>query len=132
MGVEEEILKNSRTVAIVGLSANNDRPSNIVARYLKANGYRIIPVNPREKEILGEKCYPDLVAIPEPVDLVDIFRAAEEVSAIVHEAIQIGAKAIWMQEGVINEPAAAQAKEAGLKVVMNKCIRKEHLKQHGG
>ncbi len=132
MEVEAEILNNSRVIAIVGLSANADRPSNIVGRYLKENGYRIIPVNPREKEILGEKCYPDLGSIPEPVDVVDIFRPAEEVPAIVREAISIGAKAVWMQEGVINEPAATQAKEAGLKVVMNKCMRKEHLKRHGG
>ncbi len=132
MGVEKEILNSSRTIAIVGLSARTDRPSYIVASYLKENGYRIIPVNPREKEILGEKCYPDLVSIPEQVDVVDIFRAPGEVPAVVREAIGIGAKTVWMQEGVINEEAAALASEAGLKVVMNKCIRKEHLRLHGG
>ncbi len=124
----EEILDTSRTVAIVGLSANTDRPSHIVASYLKRNGYRIIPVNPQEKEILGEKSYPDLTSIPVPVDVVDIFRASEEVPAIVREAIKIKAKVVWMQEGVINEGAAALAREAGLKVVMNECMRKRHMK----
>ncbi len=130
MEVEEEILNNSRVVAMVGLSPKTDRPSNIVARYLKENGYRIIPVNPREKEILGEKCYPDLGSIPEPVDVVDIFRSSEEVPAIVREAIKIGAKTVWMQEGVISEMAATEAKAAGLRVVMNECMRKQHLKLH--
>ncbi len=130
MEVEAEILGSSRVIAIVGLSPNAERPSNVVARYLKENGYRIIPVNPREKEILGETCYPDLGSIPEPVDVVDIFRSSEEVSAIVREAIKIGAKTVWMQEGVINEMAATEAKAAGLRVVMNKCMRKEHIKLH--
>ncbi len=131
MGTEEEILNSSRVVAVVGLSEKADRPSYIVASYLKKNGYKIIPVNPKAGEILGEVCYPDLGSIPEPVDVVDIFRRAEEVPAIVEEAIKIGAKAVWMQEGVINEQAAAQAKEAGLLVVMDKCIRKEHQKLRG-
>ncbi|MFC1968411.1 CoA-binding protein [Chloroflexota bacterium] len=128
MKVEEEILKSSRTVAIVGLSANTERPSYIVASYLKDNGYRIIPVNPREKEILGENCYPDLLSISEKVDVVDIFRRSEEVLPIVRQAINIGASAVWMQEGVMNEEAAKQAREAGLKVVMDRCMRKEHLR----
>ncbi len=132
MGVEAAILKSSRTVAVVGLSPRTERPSYIVASYLQENGYRIIPVNPREKEILGEIGYPDLVSIPGPVDVVDIFRAPEEVTAIVREAIRIGAKAVWMQEGVISEEAAALAREAGLRVVMNKCMRKEHLRLHRG
>jgi predicted CoA-binding protein len=128
MSVEEEILNSSRVVVIVGLSPKPDRPSYIVASYLKKKGYKIIPVNPGEKEMLGETCYPDLVSIPEPVDVVDIFRRSEEVPAIVEEAIKIGAKAVWMQEGVVNEEAASRAKEAGLTVVMNKCMRKEHRK----
>ncbi len=132
MGLEAEILNDSRVIAMVGLSANAERPSNIAGRYLKEHGYRVIPVNPREKEILGEKSYPDLVSIPEPVDVVDIFRSSEEVPAIVREAIKIGAKTVWMQEGIVNEVAATQAEEAGLKVVMDKCMRKEHLKRHGG
>lgn len=105
---------------MVGLSSNTERPSNIVARYLKENGYRIIPVNPAEKEILGEVCYPDLASIPEPVDVVDIFRRSDEVMAVVNDAIKIGAKAVWIQEGVISEQAADRARAAVLPVVMNK------------
>lgn len=128
MSAEEKILNSSRTIAVVGLSPKPDRPSYVVASYLKEQGYRIIPVNPQEKEILGEPSYPDLGSIPEAVDVVDIFRRSEEVPAIVEEAIKIGAKAVWMQEGVINEEAATRAKEAGLLVVMDKCMRKEHLR----
>ena len=128
----EEILNKSRTVAVVGLSANPERPSHIVASYLKEKGYKIIPVNPGEKTILGETSYPDLTSIPEKVDVVDIFRRSEDVPPIVREAIKTGAKAVWMQEGVINKEAAAEARKAGLKVVMNKCMRKEHVKLHGG
>ena len=127
----EDILKNSRTVAVVGLSGNPDRPSRFVAGYLKENGYRIIPVNPGEKEILGEKSYPDLTSIPEKVDVVDIFRKSEDVLPVVREAIKIGAKAVWMQEGVINKEAAAEARKAGLKVVMDKCMFKEHNRLFG-
>jgi predicted CoA-binding protein len=121
-------LNSSRVVAIVGLSPNPHRPSYIVASYLKEKGYKIIPVNPAVKEVLGEPSYPDLASIPEPVDVVDIFRRSKEVPAIVDEAIKIGAKAVWMQEGVVNEEAASRAKEAGLLVVMGKCMRKEHKK----
>jgi predicted CoA-binding protein len=128
VSVEEEILNFSRVVAVVGLSSKPDRPSYRVASYLKEQGYKVIPVNPAEKEIFGELCYPDLVSIPELVDAVDIFRHSEEVLPIVEEAIRIGAKAVWMQEGVINEEAAARAREAGLMVVMDKCMRKEHMK----
>jgi predicted CoA-binding protein len=123
-----EILNSSRVVAVVGLSTKPERPSHRVASYLKEKGYQIIPVNHEDKEIVGETSYPDLVSIPERVDVVDIFRRSEEVPAIVEEAIKIGAKAVWMQEGVVNEAAASQAREAGLMVVMNKCMRKEHLK----
>jgi predicted CoA-binding protein len=126
----EEILRNSRTIAVVGLSANPERPSYIVASYLKENGYKIIPVNPNEKAIPGEKIYPDLTSIPERVDVVDIFRRSEDVPPIVQEAIRIDAKTVWMQEGVINKEAAAEARKAGLKVVMNKCMRKQHMKLH--
>ncbi len=130
--IEEEILNSSRVVAVVGLSAKPDRPSHRVADYLKAQGYRIIPVNPAESEILGELCYPDLASVPESVDVVDIFRRSEEVLPIVKEAIKIGAKAVWIQEGVINEEAAARAREAGLMVVMDKCMLKEHRKLRSG
>ena len=128
MSTEEEILKSSRVVAVVGLSPKPDRPSYVVASYLKENGYKIIPVNPKAEEILGEVCYPDLGSIPEPVDVVDIFRRSEEAVGIVEEAIRIGAKAVWMQEGVINEQAAGRAREAGLLVVMDRCMLKEHQK----
>ncbi len=128
MSTEEEILNSSRVVAVVGLLVKPDRPSYNVASYLKKNGYKIIPVNPKAGEILGEVCYPDLGSIPEPVDVVDIFRRAEKVPAIVEEAIKIRTKAVWMQEGVINEQAAARAKAAGLLVVMDKCMLKEHQK----
>ena len=126
MSTEDEILNSSRIIAVVGLSPEPDRPSYQVARYLKEQGYRIVPVNPGAKEILGEPCYPDLSSIPEVVDAVDIFRRSEEVPAVVEEAIRIGAKAVWMQEGVIDEAAAARAREAGLLVVMDKCMLKQH------
>jgi predicted CoA-binding protein len=128
MSTEEKILKTYRKVAVVGLSPKPDRPSHRVASYLKGQGYRIIPVNTYAKEILGETCYPHLSSIPEPVDVVDIFRRPEAVLPIVEEAIKIGAKAVWMQEGVINEEAASLAKGAGLLVVMDRCMLKEHRK----
>jgi predicted CoA-binding protein len=121
-----EILHTSRTIAVVGLSGKRYRPSYGVAEYLKRVGYRIIPVNPMETEVLGERAYPDLESIPEKVDLVDIFRRSEFVPEIVESAIRIGAKAVWMQEGVIHEDAAARAEAAGLAVVMDRCILKDH------
>lgn len=121
-----EILHTSRTIAVVGLSGKRYRPSFGVAEYLKRSGYRIIPVNPLETEVLGERCYPDLDSVPEPIDLVDIFRRSEFVPEIVEAAIRKGAKAIWMQEGVIHEAAAARAEAAGLAVVMDRCILKDH------
>ena len=125
---EEAILKNSQVIAVVGLSGNPERPSNIVAAYLMDNGYTVIPVNPREDEILGLKSYPDLSSVPQKVDVVDIFRKPEDVPPLVEDAIKIGAKTVWMQEGVINEEAAARARDAGLDVVMDKCMKKEHEK----
>jgi len=132
MSAEEKILNFSRVVAVVGLSSKPNRPSYKVASYLKEQGYKIIPVNPTEKEVLGELCYPALASIPETVDVVDIFRRSEEVLPIVEEAIRIGAKAVWMQEGVINGEAAARARETGLMVVMDKCMRKEHQRLRSG
>ena len=128
---EETILRDSHTVALVGASPDVERPSYRVFSYLKGQGYRVIPVNPRFPQILGETCYPDLAAIPEKVDVVDIFRRAEDVPPVVEQAIGIGAKVVWMQQGVINEAAAGRAREAGLQVVMDKCMRKEHLKMRG-
>ena len=121
-----EILKTARTIAVVGLSPKRYRPSYGVAEYLQKAGYRIIPVNPRESELLGERCYPDLEAIPEAVDIVDIFRRSEFVPEIVEAAIRKGAKVIWMQEGVVHEDAARRAEAAGLAVVMDRCILKDH------
>lgn len=134
MSVEKKILKDYRTIAVVGLSPKPSRPSHMVASYLKENGYRIIPVNPRAGEILGEISYPDLSSIPERVDVVDIFRRSNELPAIVEGAITIGAKALWMQEGVINAEAAERAVQAGLLVVMDRCMLKEHrrLQEHEG
>jgi uncharacterized protein len=121
-----EILKRSRTIAVVGISPNPMRPSNGVAEYLKRAGYRIIPVNPNQTEVLGEKCYARLEDVPEKIDLVDIFRRSEFVPEIVESAIRVGARAVWMQEGVIHEEAAERAREAGLDVVMDRCTLKEH------
>src|SRR4030042_581189 len=124
--VEDKILTEYRNIAVVGLSPNPERPSHQIASYLAEQGYNIIPVNPSAQQILGRTSYPDLSSIPEPVEVVDIFRRSEEVMSIVEEAIKVGTKAIWMQEGVINKEAAAKAREAGLMVVMDKCMRKEH------
>jgi predicted CoA-binding protein len=121
------ILLYSQTIAIVGLSPKPHRPSNQVARYLMEAGYRIIPVNPGQDTILGLPCYPNLLAIPTRVDLVDIFRRQEEVLPIVEEAIAIGAKFVWMQEGIVNEEAAAKARAAGLEVVMDRCTKIDHM-----
>jgi len=124
----KDILRNSKTVAVVGISPKEDRPSYIVASYLKSKGYRIIPVRPDGDEILGEKIYHSLSEIPKgiTVDVVDIFRRSEDVPPIVTEAIKRGAKVVWMQEGVIHEEAGEKAGEAGLKVVMDRCMKKEH------
>ena len=120
------VLHSTRTIAVVGLSSKRYRPSYGVAEYLQRSGFRIIPVNPMETEVLGERAYPDLDSVPVPVDLVDIFRRSEFVPEIVDAAIRKGAKGIWMQEGVIHEAAARKAEEAGLFVVMDRCILKDH------
>ncbi len=125
---EEEILRTYKTVAVVGLSDNTERASYRVASYLKEHGYRIVPVNPTVRWVLGQLCYPDLASVPGQVEVVDIFRRPEEVGPIVEQSIAKGAKAIWMQEGIINEEAAAKARQAGLKVVMDRCMMKEHRK----
>jgi predicted CoA-binding protein len=124
-----EILKTSRTIAVVGLSSRKFRPSHGVAEYLQSAGYRIIPVNPHEREVLGEKSYERLEDIPEKMDIVDIFRRSEFVPEIVESAIRIGARAIWMQEGVIHPEAAERARRAGVFVIMDSCILKEHIKR---
>ena len=126
MSTVRDILTRYHTIAVVGLSSNEDRPSYRVASYLKEHGYRIIPVNPRETDVLGEKSYPDLSSVPEPIEVVDIFRRSEDVGPVVDEALQVGAKAVWMQEGIVNEEAAQKAQAAGLLVVMDRCMLKEH------
>lgn len=127
----KELLATTRTIAVVGLSPKENRPSNLVARYLLDAGFTVLPVNPGQTEILGLPCYPDLRSIPTPVDLVDIFRRSDEVGPVVDEAIAIGAKAIWMQEGIVNEVAAAKASAAGLTVIMDRCIKVEAQKTKG-
>lgn len=121
-----QILGNSETIAVVGVSTESTKASNMVASYLQDEGYRVIPVNPRATEILGEECYPDLRAIPFPVDVVDIFRPASEIPDIVQDAIDIGAKAVWMQLKLIDMPSAEKALAAGLDVVVDKCMKMEH------
>lgn len=121
------ILSECRTIAVVGLSSDSRRPSNSVAGYMRRVGYRVIPVNPNEIQVFGEKSYPSLLAVPEKVDLVDIFRRSDEAGKAVDEAIAVGAKAVWLQEGVIDPAAAQRAVDAGLMVVMDRCWLKEHM-----
>jgi len=122
----DAILRSCHTIAVVGLSGRRFRPSYGVAEYMQKAGYRIIPVNPHESQILGEKCYPDLESIPDSVEIVNIFRRPEFVPQIVEAAIRKDAKAVWMQEGVVHEEAARRAESAGLAVIMDRCILKDH------
>ena len=126
------ILTQSRTLAVVGLSAQWYRPSYFAAKYMQDHGYRIIPVNPRYSEVLGQKCYPDLRTIPEPIDIVDCFRKPGEIGPIADDAIAIRARVLWMQLGIVNEEAARRAVAAGLDVVMNRCVKIEHARILGG
>ncbi len=124
----EKILNNSTTIATVGLSGNPDKAAHIIPAYLQAQGYRVIPVNPTLDEVLGEKAYASLSEIEEPIDVVQIFRPSDEVGPIVDEAIAAGARAVWMQLGIADEEAAARAREAGLDVVMNQCMKVQHTR----
>jgi predicted CoA-binding protein len=126
------ILKENRTIAIVGLSAEWHRPSFFAAKYMQEHGYRIVPVNPRYTEILGERCYPTLEAIPHPVDIVDVFRRTADAGPIADSAIAIGAKCLWQQIGVKNRDADAKARAAGLDSVMDRCVKIEHARLFGG
>lgn len=126
------ILAQSRTIAVVGLSANWYRPSYFAAKYMQDHGYRIIPVNPNYDEVLGERCYRSIADIPEPVDIVDCFRRADEMPALAAEAVRKGAKVLWMQLGIHNDDAAAVADAAGLDVVANRCVKIEHARILGG
>ncbi len=127
-----ELLNSSHTIAVVGLSGKRHRTSHGVSDYMRRAGYRIIPVNPNETEVFGEKSYETLEAVPEPIDIVNIFRRSEYVPEIVEAAIRIGARAVWMQEGVISQPSAERARAAGLTVVMDRCILKEHQRVRRG
>ncbi len=124
----KRILDECKTIAVVGLSSDTLRPSHGVAGYMQKQGYRVIPVNPNETEALGEKAFPDLSSIGEPIDLVDIFRNSAFAGEAVDEAIRIGAKAVWLQEGVIDSAAAQRAEDAGLLVVMDRCWLKDHYR----
>lgn len=129
---ETEIqLRESRTIAVVGMSPRPDRPSHYVAKYLMEQGYKVIPVNPAVDEVLGMKSYPDVVSIPERVDMVDIFRRSSQVPPVVEDAIAAGARFVWMQDGVVHEEAAARARAAGLGVVMDNCTLREHSRIYG-
>jgi uncharacterized protein len=127
--VVEKILTSARTIAVVGLSPDPRRPSHGVARYLQRAGYRIIPVNPNVAEVLGERAYPDLRQLPQPVDVVDVFRRSEFVGPIVDDAIAIKASAVWLQDGVVDEASAARARAAGLDVVMDDCMMRRHAQR---
>ena len=127
-GSLRRILTDCKRVAIVGLSDKKSRPSNIVGKYLLDHGFEVIPVNPKYGEVLGQICYPDLASIPTPVDIVDLFQRAERVPPFVDDAIAISAKVIWMQLGIVHEEAAQKAREAGLEVVMDRCIKIEHAR----
>ena len=126
----KRLLERSRTIAVVGLSDDPGRPSNAVARYMQTQGYRIVPVNPNHQAVLGESCYPSLLDIPPstPIDLVNVFRRPDAVPLVVEQTMQIGVRAIWMQEGVVDATAARKAESAGLTVVMDRCLLKEHSK----
>lgn len=126
------VLRESRTIAVVGLSADWFRPSYFAAKYMQEHGYRIIPVNPKYAEILGEKSYPDLASIPHPVDMVDVFRKSADALPIAEQAIAIGAKTLWLQIGVINEDARRKAEDAGLTVIMDRCVKIEYARLFGG
>ncbi|MEN9765901.1 MAG: hypothetical protein RL397_1856 [Pseudomonadota bacterium] len=126
------ILRSCQTIAVVGLSADWYRPSYFAAKYMQEHGYRVIPVNPKYSEVLGERCYPDLESIPEKVDLVDVFRKSDDCVPIARDAVAIGAKALWMQIGVMNAEAAQYAQAAGLEVVEDRCVKIEHARLFGG
>ena len=124
----QRILDECQTIAVVGLSSDPFRPSNSVSAYMRRNGYRVIAVNPNETSIFGEKAYPDLFVVPEKIDLVDVFRRSDEAGKAVDQAIAVGAKAVWLQEGVMDKAAAQRALDAGLMVVMDRCWLKEHAR----
>jgi predicted CoA-binding protein len=127
----QRVLHTAKTIAVVGLSGNELRPSNFVGFYLKRHGYRVIPVNPRETEILGEPCYPSLLEVPVPVDVVDVFRAPEALPAIARDAVAIGAGSLWCQFGVINAEGNQIAEDGGMTVIVDRCLKVEHARYAG-
>lgn len=130
MGIEQDILRSCQTIAVIGLSSDERKASYRVANYMLTQGYKVVPVNPNETQILGQKCYASLTDVPEKIDIVNIFRKAEDVPPVVDEAIKAGVKAVWMQEGIINEASAQKARQAGIDVVMDRCISKEHKRMN--
>ncbi|MBI2362736.1 MAG: CoA-binding protein [Elusimicrobia bacterium] len=133
MSVSDDIerLLKMRTVAVVGCSPDPKRPSNQIARYLIEVGYRVIPVNPNCAEVLGEKCYPDLASVPEPIEVVNVFRRSDEAAAVVRAAVKVGAKGVWLQDGLRVPEAEAEARRSGLTVVADDCIMRQHLSRFG-
>ncbi len=127
-----DILRSARTVACVGVSSNPQKPSYVIFQYLLEAGYHMLPVNPTAPEVMGHRTYPDVTSIPQKVDVVQVFRKPEDVLPVVEQAIQAGAKVVWMQEGIVNEQAAKRAEEAGLQVVMDRCMMKTHQRLFGG
>ncbi len=123
-----ELLQKIRTIAVVGISTDPAKPGHYVPQYMQQHGYRIVPVNPRYPEVLGERCYPSLAAIPFPVDMVNVFRRAEDCPNVAEQAVAIGSKAIWLQLGIVSEEAAAIANQGGLTVVMDRCLKVEHAR----
>ena len=132
MDLVDEQLRNSKTIAVVGLSGDPDRTSYRVTQYMQEQGYRIIPVNPMVDEVLGEKSYPDLKSVPEPIDMVNIFRRSELVPPVIEEAIEVGVKYIWMQDGVINPEWAAKAESVGIPVIQDDCTLRQHRRRSVG
>jgi len=130
--VIKQILDECRTIAVVGLSSSPLRPSHGVSNYMRQKGYRVIPVNPNEEQVFGEKSFANLIDVPDKIDLVDIFRRSDAAGAVVDDAIKLGAKAVWLQEGVIDDEAAQRALDAGLLVVMDRCLLKEHVRIRDG
>ena len=132
MSTESDILRNYKTIVVVGLSSDQTRAAYSVSEYMQRAGYKIIPVQQGEDEVLGEKAYPDLASVPEPIDIVNVFKRSEQVPPFVDEAIAVGAKVVWMQQGIANEEAAEKARAAGLEVVQDRCIRTEHRRMAAG
>jgi predicted CoA-binding protein len=125
----KSLLQETRTIAVVGLSDKPNRPSYDVAQYMQSHGYKIIPINPNCQQILGETCYPDLKSVPAPIDMVNVFRKAEDCWPVAKEAVEVGAKSLWLQLGISNQEAADYAQQHGLKVVMNRCIKIDHMRE---